>query len=172
MEEFLNFVLRWPIVENYFVAYYWAWPLNEILHFAGLILLIGTVGLYDLRLLGVAREIPVAALQRLLPWGLFGFILTTVTGLLFTTGIYANIEVDPGTVIFNDGYLQLKLIFYFLAGFNLLAFYLSGAARKAEDLGPGEDASPIAKYFAGASLFLWVAVMYFGRLVPWGQFSP
>jgi len=172
MEEFLSFILRWPIVEDYFFAYYWAWPLNEILHFAGLILLIGIVGMYDLRLLGVAREIPVASLQRLLPWAVFGFVLTTFTGLLFTTGIYANIQVDPYTVLVNDGYLQLKLIFYFLAGLNLLAFYASGVSSTVEDLGPGEDASPIAKTFAGASLFLWIAVMYFGRLVPWGQFTP
>jgi hypothetical protein len=171
MEEFLSFVLRWPIVESYFIAYPWAWPLNEILHFIGLILLIGIVGMYDLRLLGMAKEIPVASLQRLLPWGVFGFALTTVTGLLFTTGIYANVEVDPYTVLINDGYLQLKLIFYFLAGFNLLAFYVSGASRMAEKLGSGEDASPTAKAFAGASLFLWIAVMYFGRLIPWGQFS-
>jgi hypothetical protein len=171
MAEFLTFILRWPIVENYFIAYPWAWPLNEILHFAGLILLLGIVGMYDLRLLGVAREIPVASLQRLLPWAVFGFGLTTFTGLLFTTGIYANIEVDPYTVLINDGYLQLKLIFYFLAGFNLLGFYVSGAARTAEKLGPGENASRLVKTFAGASLFLWIAVMYFGRLVPWGQFS-
>jgi hypothetical protein len=172
MEEILNTILRWSIVEDYFIAYAWAWPLNEIMHFIGLILLLGIVGMYDLRLLGVAKEIPVASLQRLLPWAVFGFTLTTFTGLLFTTGIYANVEVAPGTVIFNDGYLQLKLVFYFLAGFNLLGFYASGVARTVENLGPGEDASSIAKKFAGASLFLWIAVMYFGRLVPWGQFAP
>ena len=59
-----------------------------------------------------------------------------------------------------------------LAGFNLLGFYATGVARTVENLGPGEDASSIAKKFAGASLFLWIAVMYFGRLVPWGQFTP
>lgn len=171
MEEFLSFILRWPIVENYFIAYPWAWPLNEILHFIGLILLIGIVGMYDLRLMGVAREIPVAALQRLMPWAIFGFALSIITGLLFTTGIYANLEIDPYTVLINDGYLQLKLIFLFLAGLNLLAFNVSGASRSVESLGAGEEASGKAKIFAGASLFLWITVMYFGRLVPWGQLS-
>lgn len=171
MEAFLNLILRWPFVEDYFRAYAWAWPLNEVMHFTGLILLIGIVGMFDLRLLGVAKGIPVASLRRLLPWGMFGFVLATVTGLLFTTGIYANISVPPGTVLLNDGYLQLKLTFYFLAGINLLAFYVTGMSRAVDALGPGEDAPPLVKTFAGASLFLWFAVMYFGRLIPWGQFS-
>jgi len=171
MEALLNFLLKWPIVETYFQTYSWAWPLNEIVHFTGLILLIGTVGIYDLRLLGMAKEIPVASLQRLLPWGVFGFTITTITGLLFTTGVYANIQIPPGTVLVYDGYLQLKLVFYFLAGFNLIAFYRSGMSREAEALGPGAEASSRVKAFAGVSLVCWVAVMYFGRLVVWGQLS-
>ena len=171
MEAFLSFILRWPIVESYFSAFAWAWPLNEIVHFAGIILLVGIVGVYDLRLLGVARAIPVAALSRLLPWAVFGFVITTITGLMFTTGIYANIGIEPGTVLVNDGYLQLKLVFYFLAGINLFAFYRTGVARAVDNLGPGDDAPPLAKTFAGASLFCWIAVMYWGRLLVWGQLS-
>ncbi len=169
METFLRSILRWPVVEDYFGSYAWAWPLNEIVHFVGLILLIGTVGIYDLRLLGVAKDIPVASLRRLLPWGVFGFTLTTITGVLFTTGIYANIEIHPYTVLINDGYLQLKLIFYFLGGINLFAFYLSGMSRAVDDVGPGGEVPSLAKAFAGISLFCWIAVMCFGRLVVFGQ---
>ncbi len=169
MEAFFTYILRWPIVENYFTSYVWAWPLNEIVHFVGLSLLIGTVGMFDLRLLGLAKDMPVASLRQLLPWGVFGFVLVTVTGLMFTTGIYYNIAVEPGEVIIADGFLQLKLIFYFLAGINLLAFYRTGMSRAVGDLGPGEDAPSLAKALAGASLFFWIAVMYFGRLIPFGQ---
>ncbi|MCE2558991.1 MAG: hypothetical protein J4F98_10360, partial [Acidobacteria bacterium] len=45
----------------------WGWPTVESLHFFGLSLLIGTIGLWDLRLLGVARAIPMAALHKLVP---------------------------------------------------------------------------------------------------------
>ena len=171
MEAFLNSILRWPIVESYFNAFSWAWPLNEIVHFIGIILLIGIVGMYDLRLMGVAKEIPVAALTRLLPWAVFGFICTTTTGLLFTTGIYANIQIPPGTVLVNDGYLQLKLIFYFAALINLIFFYKTGVAAAADNVGPGEDVSWTAKKYAAASLGCWVLVMYFGRILVWGQLS-
>ena len=49
---------------------WWAWPTAESLHFFGLSLLMGTVGLFDLRLLGFAKQIPLPALHRLIPWGI------------------------------------------------------------------------------------------------------
>ena len=50
----------------------WAWSLCETFHFVGLCLLVGIVGMFDLRVLGMAKGLPLAALQRLLPWGVFG----------------------------------------------------------------------------------------------------
>ena len=38
-----------------------------------------------------------------------------------------------------------------------------------EALGPGEDAPRAAKVIAGSSLALWIAVIYFGRMIPWGE---
>ena len=66
---------------------------------------------------------------------------------------------------------QLKLIFYFAAGFNLIAFYKTGVAAAVDNVGPGEDASSTAKKFALASLVCWIGVMYFGRILVWGQLS-
>src|SRR6185436_1882967 len=43
----------------------WGWPVLESLHFMGMSVLIGTIGLFDLRLLGFARGVPYAALHRL-----------------------------------------------------------------------------------------------------------
>jgi hypothetical protein len=167
MEEVLNTLLRWPIVEDYFRTYTWAWPLNEVMHFVGLILLIGIVGLFDLRLLGAFKSVPIKALRELLPWGVFGFVLVSVSGLMFATGIYANITMPPGPVILGDRWLQIKLLFYFLAGLNLVLYYTSGMARAVENMGAGEDAPALAKTFAGTSLVFWLAVLYFGRLIPW-----
>jgi len=166
MESFFRYWLRWPSLEV-FMAYPWAWPLCETLHFIGLCLLIGIVGSFDLRLLGVAKGLPLAALKRLLPWGVFGFVLCLITGGLFVGGIGANLVGDNAfDVIMRDIYLQLKLIFIFLAGINVLAFYLTGSARAVDALGPGDDAPPLAKVIAGASLFLWIGVVVFGRLIP------
>ena len=45
----------------------WGWPVAESIHFFGLCLLVGTVGLFDLRMMGFAKEISLADLHRLGP---------------------------------------------------------------------------------------------------------
>jgi hypothetical protein len=168
METFLRTWLEWPSVAAFISKYTWAWPLGETFHFFGIILLIGGVGMFDLRLLGVARQLPVAAVRRLLPWGVTGFILCLVTGLMFVTGVRANVPSSPYDVIKSNVWLQMKFVFIALAGLNLLAFYVTGMHRKVEDLGPGANAPMLAKVIAAASLFFWLGVIYFGRLIPEG----
>jgi hypothetical protein len=128
--------------------------------------LIGGVGIFDLRILGMAKGLPPAALKRLLPWGVFGFILCVVTGTMFVTGMRANVPSSPYDVIRTNVWLQLKLLFIVLAGVNLLTFYVTGMSHAVDDLRPGDDAPIMAKAIAGASLFLWLGVIYFGRLIP------
>jgi hypothetical protein len=135
-------------------------------------LLIGTVGILDLRLLGMAKDFPIASVKKLIPWGVFGFVLCLATGLLFVTGIYANINIHPYVVLTSDVFLQLKLLFVVLAGVNLALFYATGTSRAVDRLGPGDEAPPLAKVFAGVSLGFWIAVMYFARLIPSGKFRP
>ena len=168
MESFARYWLRWPSLEV-FMGFPWAWPLCETLHFIGLCLLVGIVGMFDLRVLGIAKGLPLASLKRLLPWGVFGFVLCLTTGGLFVGGLGANlVGVNAFDVIMRDIWLQLKLIFIFLAGINLLAFYLTGMARAVDTLGPADDAPLLAKAIAGTSLFLWLGVIVFGRLIPRG----
>ena len=168
MESVLRYWLAWPSVEHFIANHSWAWPLSETFHFFGIILLIGGVGMFDLRILGMAKGLPIAAVRRLLPWGVFGFVLCVTTGLMFVTGIRANVQGHPYDVIMTDVWLQLKLLFMLCAGINLVAFYLTGMSRAVEALQPGDDAPGLAKVIAGASLFLWLGVIYFGRLIPEG----
>ena len=112
--------------------------------------------------------LPRAEAFRLLPWAVFGFVLCVVTGLLFVTGLWSNVAVRPLEAVKPDLYLQLKLLFIFLAGVNLLVFFRSGMSRAVDSLGPGDDAPLLAKVIAASSLFLWVGVVYWGRLIPWG----
>jgi hypothetical protein len=166
METFLRTWLEWPSVAHFIEKYTWAWPLCETFHFFGIILLVGGVGMFDLRLLGVAKQLPVTAVKRLLPWGVTGFALCVVTGLIFVTGVRANVPMSPYDVIKSNVWLQLKFLFIALAGLNLLAFYVTGMDRSVDKLGPGADAPVLAKAIAFASLFLWLGVIYFGRLIP------
>jgi hypothetical protein len=61
----------------------WAYPAVEVVHLAGLALLIGTAVAFDLRLLGLSSRLPADAMARhLLPWARVGFTLALASGLL------------------------------------------------------------------------------------------
>jgi len=84
----------------------------------------------------------------------------------------ASPDSPPFPVSRGMGAGFLALFFVLLAGANLLLFYVTGMSKAVDRLEAGEEAPPLAKFFAGASLFLWIAVMYFARLIPSGKFQP
>ena len=73
------------------------------------------------RLLGVARQVPIAAVHRFIPWGLLGFAINIVTGTLF-------ILTEPDQYIYNPSF-HLKLLFMTIAGANAGMFYLTSYRR-------------------------------------------
>jgi hypothetical protein len=139
----------------------WVWPLGEILHFVGMALLIGTVGLLDVRILGVAKGMPIASLEKLIPIGIVGFAMNLGSGLVFVIG---NPVGGPLDYLGNLAF-QLKMLLILLAGINLLAFYVTGIAHSADAVAAGGNAPPSAKAIAATSLVLWFGVIAFGRLI-------
>jgi hypothetical protein len=135
----------------------WWWAFMMDLHFIGLTLLIGTVGILNLRMLGFAKPLPIAPLHRLMPWALAGFGINTVTGILAFIGM-------PNYYTFDVAF-WLKVLALLLLGLNAAAFYLTDAFNSVQHLGPGEDAPRPAKFFAAASLVLWFAVIALGRYI-------
>ena len=134
----------------------WVWGSVESAHFIGLCLMIGMVGLFDLRLIGVAKSIPVAALHRLIPLGILGYLINLVSGSLF---LFAY----PDQYLYNRAF-QFKMAFMALAAVNILLFY-SAAFREAKAIGPGMDAPTRLKLIGGASFMLWIGVLTCGRLL-------
>jgi len=148
---------------RYFVIDYsrWVWPLIETAHFIGLILLLGSVGVLSLRILGFVKQLPVGPLHKLVPIGLLGLFINIVTGFLFFVGM-------PFFYVFN-WYFQLKILAIAVAGGILFLFYCTGMFRKWGEIGPGQDAPPLAKIVALISLVLWVAIVVIGRYIPLGE---
>ncbi len=134
----------------------WGWPAIESLHFIGLTLLLGTVGLFDLRLLGVGRGIEIAALHSLVPWGVAGFCLNVTTGFMFLVS-------DPGQYVYNPAF-QMKLLAMLIAGTNLLVFYTL-LAPQVRALPNAVVVPRSARLVALVSLLCWIAVISFGRLI-------
>src|SRR5437868_5552091 len=64
----------------------WLEPACKTLHFIGLVLLFGGVGVFDFRALGFARSLPLGPLQRLMPYAVLGFVLNLATGIVFFAG--------------------------------------------------------------------------------------
>jgi|SRR5690606_12876783 len=160
MESLSNLLLTLGL-DEVVNAYDWLWPLFEILHFMGMAALIGTVGLVDLRILGVGKGIPIAQLERLVPIGVAGFIVNAVTGFVFVAG---NPVGGPIEYLTNLS-LQLKLLLMLIAGINLFIFYFTGIARETNAVSPEGDAPRSAKIVAGTSLVAWFGVIFFGRLI-------
>jgi hypothetical protein len=134
----------------------WVWPACESLHFIGLVMLAGTVGMFDLRVLGIGRGIPPAAIHRLLRWGVAGFIVSALTGTMFIFGA-------PDQYFYNSAF-HLKVIGLALMGLNAAAFY-RWPYRVVAGMGPYEDAPRAAKASAALSLALLVGVMCCGRML-------
>src|ERR1043165_3549808 len=61
----------------------WLWPFCETVHFAGLALLLGVAGLFDLRLMGFMKRVPISVVKEFMPWALVGFSLNLITGIIF-----------------------------------------------------------------------------------------
>jgi len=132
----------------------WMYPAIETGHYIGLSFLVGGIMLIDLRVLGVARSLPLKSMIGLLPFVWAGFIINVITGsLLF---IYGATNFGPNTSF------QLKMGFMVLAGLNALAFDVlvrrSGGEWVAADRPP-----VIAKGFATLSLVFWLCVVTTGR---------
>jgi hypothetical protein len=145
---------------SWFVTHYsWIWASCEALHFMGMSLLFGCIGALDLRMLGWWKRPSVAGVNDLVRWGVLGFAVNIVTGLVFFVG-------EPLQYVDNVAF-RLKMLFLVLAGWNVLLFYVTGVADRVESLEAEDDAPFSAKFIAASSLFLWSGVIFFGRMLPY-----
>jgi len=134
----------------------WGWPIAESVHFTGLCMLMATVGMFDLRMMGLVRGLSLSALHRLVPYGVFGWLLCVASGFMF-------VAAAPLEYLYNDAW-QIKMVLMAIAGINMVAFYLT-TAKRVYALGP-DDAVPLAaRVIAIVSLFSWIGVISCGRVV-------
>jgi hypothetical protein len=134
----------------------WGWPTIESVHFIGLTMLFGTIAVWDFRLLGMAKRIPIAEFHRLVPFGVLGFFVNVSSGSMF-------LMTEPNQYIYNPAF-QFKMLLLAIAGLNVLVFYTT-AFRRLIVLAPGVDAPWIVKMFGAVSLICWTGVIVCGRLI-------
>lgn len=133
----------------------WVWPAGEVTHFLGLGLSFGVVLLLNLRVLGMMKSLPFTDVHRMLPWGMVGFAMNLVTGMMFFIAV-------PGQYTANAPF-QWKILLLAALGANLLYFTSYDTSWK---VGRDEDASPLTKVMAASAIVLWLGVVYLGRMLP------
>ena len=132
----------------------WVWPASETVHFLGLSLSFGVLLAVNLRILGVMRQVPLAELHRLLPWGMLGFGANLITGMLFFIG-------QPKQYI-DSAPFYWKVVFLMIAGANFLYLTVFKKAWAVDEF----HSSLADKSMAVLSMFSWLVVLYGGRMLP------
>ena len=154
MQSVLIWIESSPL-HNWVLDAVWVFPASETIHFFGLIVLFGSVGIVDLRLLGIARAIPLHSTLAFVPLSLVGFSLNAITGTIF-------FFADPFRYYPNIAF-RFKVLAIILAGLNAVWFKYAVHRKIVQS----EELATDAKIIAGLSLAIWILVIVAGRMIPY-----
>jgi hypothetical protein len=135
----------------------WMYPIVEIIHILGFVILVGAALMFDLRVLGLGRGLPVTALARhLLRWSWAGLVLVLPAGLMMFTAHATEFATNPAFLI--------KLGLIATAGANVAFFHLV-PYRTVQGWDASGEAPGAARFAAALSILIWIAVIACGRLI-------
>jgi hypothetical protein len=135
----------------------WLYPIVEIFHIAGFVILVGSVVMFDLRVLGLSPAVSMRALARhLLPWSAGALIVIVPTGLMMFSAHATDFIGNPAFVT--------KITLILIAFANAVAFHV-GTFRGAGAWDTQRAAPAAAKVHAIVSLLLWFTIISCGRLI-------
>jgi hypothetical protein len=137
----------------------WAWlyPVVEIVHILSFVIVVGAAFFFDLRLLGLARSVPVTALaSHLLNWARAGFAVVVPTGLMMFTAHATEMASNP--------VFRVKLILVAAGVLNAAAFH-QWPFKSVDGWNVGASAPAWAKATALVSLLCWSGAIACGRLL-------
>ena len=125
-----------------------------LFHTFGLAILVGANMIVDLRLLGVARAVPLAPLKKLFPIMWTGFAMNAVTGVLL-------VMAYPTKSLTNlDFYIKLTIIGFAIWVMSRLKNQVFGDPNLSE-----AEMAARGVALARWSLFLWFSAIAAGRLL-------
>jgi hypothetical protein len=133
------------------------YPVIEIVHIIGFIFLVGSAFLFDFRLLGISKKIPVTDLARhVLPWSRRSLFLVIPSGfILFMT---------QATSLGYNKVFWLKLTLITLAFLNA-GYFHRYTFRTIPSWNQLQSTPPRAKAAGIISLILWTGVITCGRFL-------
>lgn len=132
-----------------------AYPLANVVHLLGLVMLVGGIGIVDLRIAGAFRSLPLAPLSRALtPIAIVGLLLMVPSGAVM-------FAADAVALAGSDVFLR-KLV---LVGFALANALLFRWLWQRRIDGGARDLPFAARGMALLSLLLWLTVGTLGRMI-------
>jgi hypothetical protein len=134
----------------------WGYPAFETLHTIGMALLIGSLGLINLRVLGYKPELPLLGTRELLPLAWLGFTINAISG--------AALFASDAVYFFSSYTFRIKIVLIILGGIN--AALLSRKVFRDAHAGSAV-AAPTGglKFIAASSLVFWIGAVIAGRLI-------
>ena len=131
------------------------YPIANVVHLLGLVMLVGGIGVLDLRLIGLLRRIPTEPLAAALtPIAISGLLLMIPSG--------ATMFASDAWTLVNSWTFQTKLLLIGLALANAIAFRLIWQKR----IGQWDVNPPLwGRVMAAASILLWLSIAAFGRWI-------
>lgn len=134
------------------------YPIANTLHLLGLVMLVGGIGVVDLRIVGLWRQLRIAPLSRsLTPVAIAGFVVMAASG----TVLFAA----DGRALADSAIFHRKLVLIALALTNAVAFRRIWGHRVRDWTGRVPVA---ARLMALASVLLWLAAGAMGRWIAYG----
>jgi hypothetical protein len=128
----------------------------EVVHVVGFVFLVGTLFVFDLRLLGFLARLPIdEGVRTLTRWARWGLVLVVPSGILLFV-------VDATTLAGNPAF-RLKLVLLVAAAVNAVVFHRVTWKRWIPD-----HPVPLPARLAGAlSILIWISVLTAGSLIPY-----
>jgi hypothetical protein len=130
---------------------------NDLWLYSIVVILVGAVVMFDLRVLGLSRGMSTRALARhLLPWSAGALLVIVPTGLMMFSAHATDFIGNPAFVT--------KITLILVAFANAVAFHV-GVFRGAPAWDTHRAAPAMARLHALVSLALWFSVITCGRLI-------
>ena len=153
----MQFLQQWTETSGFFIwlresTSIWAYPTVFFLHTIGLIFTAGVSVIIDARLLGAARDLPVAPLAKYFRAVWIGLWITVASGVVM---LLSDLQTRLGNQLF-----PAKMVFV-VAAVVLLAILRRRIAAA--------NISPLTRVLAALSLVCWLGAIAAGRFMAYLQ---
>ena len=136
----------------------WSYGVVNLVHIFGIATLFGSVLVLDLRLLGVWRRVPLAALATpTVTLAACGFVAAVASGLALIT--------TNATEYVGNPFLLIKFAAIGLGVLNVIATQFSPAWRRRAAEPPVVREASALKIIGGTSLACWLTAVAAGRMI-------